>query len=133
MRVRVKNPRRGPRLLACDPSPAATYAALIVVREPLLILHCLHCHRTLFIHSNLPLFFTGSLSLLFRLPPVCMSPWEEGTPDVVASRCHDRVKEEEEVEKEATIMTSESVFLTECSVSFIRSDRKLEPPPDLGR
>lgn len=46
----------------------------------------------------------------------------------------DRYKEEEEEEeKEATIMTLESVYLTESSVSFIRSDRKLEPPPDLGR
>lgn len=57
MRVRAKNPQCGPRLQVCDPSPAATYAALIVVCEPLLILHCLRCHQTLFIRSYLPLFF----------------------------------------------------------------------------
>lgn len=63
MRVRVKNARCGPRLLACDPSPAATYSALIVVCEPRLILHYLHCHQTLFIRSYLTLFSTGSLSV----------------------------------------------------------------------
>lgn len=41
--------------------------------------------------------------------------------------------EDEEEEKEATIMTLESVFLSGSSASFIRSDRKLEPPRDLGQ
>lgn len=93
MRVRVKNPQCGPRLLACDPSPAATYAALIVVCEPLLILPCLRCHQTLFIRSYLPLFFAGSLSPVFRLLPLSPSLWEERMPECVAWRCHDSMEE----------------------------------------
>lgn len=100
MRVRVKNPQCGPRLLACDPSPAATYAALIVVCEPLLILHCLPCHQTLFIRSYPPLFFTGSLSPVFRLLPLSPSLWKECMPECVAWRYHDSV-EETQIKKKA--------------------------------